>query len=103
MENNIIDFSTIKLKKDIGIEFFSFQEIRDFNIAFSKDDMLVDVAVLDLRISIENNEYIPSILVLKKKKKKINVLEGKHIIQAINEVEKYPDNWNTKFIPVMFQ
>jgi hypothetical protein len=104
MNSKVIDFSNAKLNKDIGCELLSFQDIKDLTILWDNDIPLVESAVYNIKCKIEDKEhdYIPIGIVLKKMGSKYIIIEGKHAIQAIKEVEKPCRNWNEKTILVRF-
>lgn len=102
--DKVIDFSNAKLNKDTGCKLYSFQEIKDLDIIWDNDIPLVEGTIYDIKCKIEDTEYdyIPSGIVLKKLGNKYVIIEGKHAIQAIKEVEKPCKNWNEKVILVRF-
>ena len=102
MSKEVTNIFEYHLEKASGIKLYSYQEIKDMNIIFSPEDQLNGMVIYELVSKIENNEPLYSILTLKKQGKKIIVIEGKHVIQAINEVEKQCDDWYKKVIPVKF-
>jgi len=102
MSNEITNIFEYQIEKAYGIRLCSYQEIKDMNIVFNFEDQLNDMAVYELVDKIENNEPLLSMLTIKKQGKRIIVIEGKHVVQAINEVEKQCDDWYKKVIPVKF-
>lgn len=102
MNKEVTNIFEYQLEKACGIKLYSYQEIKDMNITFSPEDQLNETMVYEIVSRIEDNEPLYSILTLKKQGEKIVVIEGRHIIQAINEVKKHCDDWYKKVIPVKF-
>lgn len=90
----------------INIGVLSFQDIKELEIINQDQDSILrlsKIAIAMIKHKIEKNEFMPTIITMKKENGKFFIIEGRHIVEGIKAVKKKCDNWYEKCIPVMIE